>query len=159
MYRNSMRALLLASAMLALPAAAYAQDDKMAEPPADAVSPDDASLQAVPESEMAGNDADAKMALLQAQLSALQSQMDELKKNQSKATPSWKGAPQWTDEAGWSFKIRGRLQVDAAYMSKPPHYNFLVGQGTVPPRTLGFNTRVRRFRIGVEGTMPWGFGY
>src|SRR4051812_31489557 len=114
MYRNSFRALLLASAMLVLPATAYAQD-KMAEPPADAVSPDDASLQAVPDSETSASDADAKMALLAAQLSALQSQMDELKKNQTKATPTWKGAPQWTDEAGWSFKIRGRLQVDAAY--------------------------------------------
>jgi len=165
MYRNTMRALLLASAMLALPATAYAQDDKMAEPPADAVSPDDASLQAVPDSEAAGSDADAKMALLQAQLSALQTQMDELKKNQAKATPSWKGAPQWTDEAGWSFKIRGRLQVDAAYMSKPPRYiQAVTGSNTssttsLPPRTLGFNTRVRRFRIGVEGGMPWGFGY
>jgi phosphate-selective porin OprO/OprP len=160
MYRNSMRALLLASAMLALPAAAYAQDDKMAEPPADAVSPDDASLQAVPESEMAGNDADAKMALLQAQLSALQSQMDELKKNQSKATPSWKGAPQWTDEAGWSFKIRGRLQLDAGYIGKPPHYDRLIAiPASASGRTFGLNTRVRRFRIGAEGTMPGGFGY
>jgi phosphate-selective porin OprO/OprP len=159
MYRNTVRALLLASAMLALPATAYAQDNKMAEPPADAVSPDDASLQAVPDSETSVSDADAKMALLAAQLSALQTQMDELKKNQTKATPTWKGAPQWTDEAGWSFKIRGRLQVDGAYMTKPPRYNFLVRQGTVPARTLGFNTRVRRFRIGVEGSMPWGFGY
>jgi phosphate-selective porin OprO/OprP len=157
MYRNTMRALLLASAMLALPAVAYAQDAKEAEPPADAVSPDDASLQAVPDSETAATDADAKMALLQAQLSALQAQVDEMKKAQGKATPSWKGAPQWADDAGWSFKIRGRLQVDGAYMSKPPRNR--ITHAPFQTRNLGFNTRVRRFRIGVEGSMPWGFGY
>ncbi len=86
--------------------------------------------------------------------------MDELKKNQAKATPTWKGAPQWTDEAGWSFKVRGRLQLDAAWMGKPPRYDsVLVPAGTVTPNTLGFNYRVRRFRIGAEGTVPGGFGY
>jgi phosphate-selective porin OprO/OprP len=154
MHRNTMRALLLASAMLALPATAYAQD-KPAEPPADAVSPDDPSLQAVPASEAAASDADAKMALLAAQLAALQTQMDELKKNQAKAAPQWLYA-----DAGWTFKVKGRFQLDGAYMSKPPRYDtILVPAGTVTPRTLGFNTRIRRVRLGVEGTMPGGFGY
>ncbi len=67
MYRTTISALMLTSAMLVLPATAYAQD-KMAEPPADAPSPDDASLQAVPDTEAAATDADAKMALLAAQL-------------------------------------------------------------------------------------------
>ena len=55
---------------------------------------------------------------------------------------------------GWSFKPRGRFQYDAAYIGNPdddprPSLN----------RNLGFNSRVRRMRLGVEGTLPGDFGY
>ena len=89
---------------------------------------------------------------LEAQIEALQTQINELKAQVSKATPSWKGAPQFNDEkAGWSFKVRGRLQYDTAYAGKPDNY--------VANRNLGFNSRVRRLRIGAEGTLPGQFGY
>jgi phosphate-selective porin OprO/OprP len=66
------------------------------------------------------------------------------------AAPSWKGAPQFTGSGGWSFKPRGRLQYDVGLVERP--------QGVVD-RGLGFGTEVRRARLGVEGTMPGGFGY
>jgi phosphate-selective porin OprO and OprP len=152
---SMLRVLLWASAM-ALSPSAFAQGvpDKEAEPPADAPSPDDAAALTVSADEMAksSNDQAAKMALLEAQVEALQAQLTEIKASLTKATPSWKGAPQSVDaDAGWSFKVRGRLMLDAAYAGKPANY--------VADRNLGFNARVRRFRIGVEGAIPGGFGY
>jgi phosphate-selective porin OprO and OprP len=148
------RIVLLASAMTFTPQV-YAQSaDKEVEPPADAKSPDDPSLQAVTAEELAASadQASAKAALLEAQMDALQAQINELKAQVAKATPTWKGAPQWTDaDDGWSFKVRGRLMLDAAYAGEPDNY--------VANRNLGFNTRIRRFRIGVEGAIPGGFGY
>lgn len=150
MNRNAFRGILLASAMLAMPLTVHAQE-KEAEPPAEAVSPDDPSLQSVPESEAATTDADANMSLLQAQMQALQAQLDEVKQAQAKAAPAWKGAPQYADpDTGFSWKVRGRFMLDTAYMSTPDFQN---------PRDYGFNTRVRRVRLGVEGTLPGEFGY
>ncbi len=144
-------ALLLAStAFTAAPAFAQTAD-KEAEPPADAPSPDDESLLKVGAEEMATTGADARAALLEAQIESLQAQLDDIKKALPKAQPSWKGAPQWTDPDGWSFKVRGRLMLDAAYAGEPDNY--------VANRNLGFNYRVRRFRIGVEGSLPGSFGY
>jgi phosphate-selective porin OprO/OprP len=94
----------------------------------------------------------ATVEALQKQIEALQKQVDELKKAMPKATPSWKGAPQFEDKsAGWSFKPRGRFHLDTAYIDAPGAY--------AATRNLGFNTRVRRVRLGAEGTMPGGFGY
>jgi phosphate-selective porin OprO/OprP len=140
------RILLWASAMAFSPSA-YSQtlDQKEAEPPADAPSPDDPT-------EANTSASDAKTALLEAQIAGLQAQLDALKVQMTKATPSWKGAPQSVDaDEGWSFKVRGRLMLDAAYTGKPDNF--------VANRNLGFNTRIRRFRIGAEGAMPGGFGY
>jgi phosphate-selective porin OprO and OprP len=146
------RTAILASAM-AFSSSAYAQTvEKEAEPPADAPSPDDASILTVSAAEANASAADAKTALLEAQIAGLQSQLDALKAQVGKATPSWKGAPQSADaEEGWSFKVRGRVMLDAAYAGKPDNF--------VANRNLGFNSRVRRFRIGVEGGLPGGFGY
>jgi phosphate-selective porin OprO and OprP len=148
------RVLLWASAIAFSPQVLAQSADKEAEPPADAPSADDPALLTIPADQVAasGSDANAKAALLEAQMDALQSQINELKAQLAKATPSWKGAPQWTDaDEGFTFKVRGRLMVDAAYAGKPDNY--------VANRNLGFNTRVRRFRIGVEGTLPGSFGY
>jgi phosphate-selective porin OprO/OprP len=146
------RIFLWASAMAFSPAALAQSTEKEAEPPADAGSPDDPSALTVSPQEANASAADARAELLEAQISSLQAQLDELKKALPKATPSWKGAPQFADaDAGWSFKVRGRLMVDAAHTSKPDNY--------VANRNLGFNARVRRARIGVEGGMPGGFGY
>jgi phosphate-selective porin OprO and OprP len=152
MKRSTMLASVLATSALAFAGPVFAQVAQEAEPPADAPSADDPSLLAIPANEANPTDADAKAALLEAQIEALQTQINELKSQVTKATPSWKGAPQFEDKsAGWSFKVRGRLMVDAAYTGVPENF--------VANRNLGFNTRVRRFRIGVEGTVPGGLGY
>jgi phosphate-selective porin OprO/OprP len=62
----------------------------------------------------------------------------------------FRGAPTITAPGGWSFKPRGRLQYDVGYVSSP---NGIVNPG------LGFGNEVRRARLGVEGTVPGGFGY
>ncbi len=143
---------LMASTMLfASPAFAQVATGE-AEPPADAPSPDDPSLLTVAPDEANVTASDQRVELLEAQITALQTQLDELKKALPKATPSWKGAPQWADaEEGWAFKVRGRLMIDAAYTGKPDNY--------VANRNFGFNSRVRRVRLGVEGTIPGGFAY
>jgi phosphate-selective porin OprO/OprP len=70
----------------------------------------------------------------------------------SKSMPkvSWKGGPEFEGEGGWSFKPRGRIQVDAGHVSAP---------GSINDAGLGFGNEVRRARLGVEGTVPGGFGY
>ncbi len=94
----------------------------------------------------------AKAASLEAQVKALQEQLEALKKQVAPAVPSWKGAPQIEDkDTGWSFKPRGRLQYDAAYIENP--------DDALATRNLGFNSRARRLRLGVEGTIPGHFGY
>jgi phosphate-selective porin OprO and OprP len=60
------------------------------------------------------------------------------------------GAPRITAPGGWSFKPRGRLQFDAGYVSSP--------NGIADPG-LGFSNELRRARLGVEGSIPGGFGY
>jgi phosphate-selective porin OprO and OprP len=145
--------LLLCTSALAFTQTGYAQTVvKEAEPPANAPSPDDPALLKVGTEEQNASASDARAALLEAQIAGLQAQLDEMKKLITKASPSWKGAPQVADaDAGWSFKVRGRLMLDAAYTGKPDFY--------VANKNLGFNTRIRRFRIGVEGAVPGGFGY
>ncbi len=59
------------------------------------------------------------------------------------------GAPRIT-QGDWSFKPRGRIQLDAGYLWAP--------DGVADPG-LGFGARLRRGRLGVEGDMPGGFGY
>ncbi len=64
---------------------------------------------------------------------------------------AWDGAPKITAEGGWSFKPRGRLQVDTAGIDAPP--------GIAQSNELGIGTELRRAYIGFDGTMPGGFGY
>ncbi|WP_394268893.1 OprO/OprP family phosphate-selective porin [Qipengyuania sp.] len=63
-------------------------------------------------------------------------------------TITFKGAPEIEAEGGWTFKPRGRLQADAGFVSAP--------DGTGDD---GFGSELRRARLGVQGTMPGGFGY
>jgi len=148
MNKMTFKAILLASAVMAMPVVAHAQL-KDAEPPADAPAPESIGL--VSDAEANASATDAQIALLNAQLSALQAQIDDMKKGVAKATPAWKGAPFFEDKsAGFGFKVRGRMQLDSYYMGSPTN---------VVRRDLGFNTRVRRVRLGVEGSLPAGFGY
>ncbi|MEO0062902.1 MAG: hypothetical protein RLZZ08_1462 [Pseudomonadota bacterium] len=68
--------------------------------------------------------------------------------NQVKTT--FKGAPEFSTASGWSFKPRGRLQLDAGTVSAPDGIN---------DRSTGFGSEVRRAFLGVDGKMPGGFSY
>jgi len=145
MKRNTMIRALLAGSALFVSTAALAQD---AEPQPDA---SDATADAAIAQAQDLDDAQAKIELLQAQVEALQESIAQIQAAQAKATPAWKGAPQLEDkDKGWSFKPRGRLMYDFATVSSPDGY-------TNPG--LGFSNELRRGRLGVEGTVPGGFGY
>jgi phosphate-selective porin OprO and OprP len=144
--------LLLGSSALFWATTAMAQDP--VAPPAETAEPDtsDATADSAIAEAQPVDDLQAKIELLQAQVEALQEALEGIKSAQVKATPSWKGAPLFEDkEAGWSFKPRGRLQYDVGYVSNP--------EDNIVTRTLGFNTRFRRIRLGAEGTIPGGLGY
>jgi phosphate-selective porin OprO/OprP len=141
----TIRALLAGSALL-FSTAALAQEPEAQPDPSDATA--DAAIAEAQQLD----DAQAKIELLQAQVEALQEAIAQVQAAQTKAAPSWKGSPQLEDkEAGWSFKVRGRLQYDVGYVSNP--------EDAIVTRNLGFNTRARRIRLGAEGTIPGGFGY
>lgn len=70
---------------------------------------------------------------------------------QQETKVAWKGAPEVSAPGGWSFKPRGRLQLDSAVIDAPAS----VDAGD----RLGFGTEVRRAFLGVEGTLPGNFGY
>jgi phosphate-selective porin OprO/OprP len=75
------------------------------------------------------------------------------------ATIAWDGAPRIEaaidpkdPSAGkWSFKPRGRLQIDAATVNAPSR---VMANGS-----LGYATEFRRAFLGAEGTLPGNFGY
>ena len=116
---------------------------------------------------------DAEIEALRAEVSALKAQLAALAEKVDKAaaapaaapapvvavaaadkkpTPEikFKGAPEITLDGGWSFKPRGRIQVDAASV-RP--------SATVATTSLGTATRFRRAQFGFDGTVPGGFGY
>ena len=66
---------------------------------------------------------------------------------------SWKGAPEFQSADGWSFKPRGRMQIDGGYLDAP------ASRASGQRDGRGFTSRVRRAYIGAQGTMPGGFGY
>jgi phosphate-selective porin OprO and OprP len=63
---------------------------------------------------------------------------------------TWDGAPKLATKDGWSFKPRGRIQLDSAGVDAP---------GSVSGNSLGVGTEFRRAYLGFDGTMPGGFGY
>ncbi len=137
------RALLPGSALV-MSGAAWAQADAQS-------APSDATAHEVIAAAQRVDDLQAKIELLQAQVEALQEALEGVKSAQAKATPSWKGGPLFEDKkAGWSFKPRGRLMYDVGWVSEP--------DGIANPG-LGFANELRRARLGVEGTIPGGFGY
>ena len=157
MIRKTMMAALLCGAAFSISAPAAAQEplpeaqQEPTEPDASDATADAAIAEAAPV-----DDAQAKIELLEAQVEALQEALEGIKTQMTATTPSWKGAPLYEDkEAGWSFKPRGRVQWDAGYVGNPDDSP----NGGLLTRNLGFNTRARRIRLGVEGTIPGGFGY
>lgn len=65
---------------------------------------------------------------------------------------AWKGGPEFSADGGWSFKPRGRLQLDAGGINAPAR----ISAGS---DHLGFSAEARRFYLGFDGTIPGGFGY
>ncbi len=147
-------AVLLAGTALTLSAPAFGQELPAAQEAPDPSEPDasDATADAAIAAAQPVDAAATQIELLQAQVEALQESLAAIQAQMVKTTPSWKGAPLYEDkDEGWSFKPRGRLQYDAGYISNP--------RDNIITRNLGFNTRFRRIRLGVEGTIPGGFGY
>lgn len=105
----------------------------------------------------------AEVAALKQQLAAISAKLDAVAAApvaaptpptpEKKGGPEikFKGAPEISTADGWSFKPRGRIHYDAGNVSIPG--------ALATTRNLGFNSRVRRIRLGGEGTMPGGFGY
>ena len=63
---------------------------------------------------------------------------------------SFKGAPEIKGSGGWSFKPRGRLLYDAAYVG---------ASDSIADDGLGFGNELRRARLGAQGSIPGGFGF
>lgn len=143
--RHAFSAALLATTMFCLPSAARAQ----------AMTAGEAALLR------------AELAALKAQVQTLESRLDAATAQSAPApvsTPapapsvtakpateiSWKGGPEIKTADGWSFKPRGRMQLDVAGVDAP---------GSVAGNSLGVGTEFRRLFLGVEGKMPGGFGY
>ncbi len=150
MTRKILIAALLGTSSFLMTGTAFAQDAAQAAEPTDP-DPSDATADAAIANAQPVDDLNAKIELLQAQVEALQSALENVQTAQAKAVPSWKGGPLFEDkEAGWSFKPRGRLMYDAGFVNGPDGYS---------NKGLGFSNEVRRARLGVEGTVPGGFGY
>ncbi|WP_404480264.1 porin [Novosphingobium sp. BL-52-GroH] len=71
------------------------------------------------------------------------------KASADEAQIKWKGSPQIV-QGDQSFKVKGRIQADAAYVSAPKG---LADQG------LGFASEMRRIRLGGEGSFNSHFSY
>jgi phosphate-selective porin OprO and OprP len=107
-----------------------------------------------------------QLAAMQAEIARLTAQVAELQAREAQReaepppapaptapvspTVTFKGAPEITAEGGWSFKPRGRLQVDTAAIDGP---------AAIAGNSLGHGTEFRRAYFGVDGTLPGGFGY
>ena len=117
----------LVAALLAGSAFAYSVPAFAQEPPAGQEAPEptepdqsDAAADAAIADAAPVDDAQAKIDLMQAQIEALQESIAQIKANQAKATPSWKGAPELADkDAGFTFKPKGFMQFDAGYVGFP----------------------------------------
>jgi phosphate-selective porin OprO/OprP len=156
-------AALLAGSAFCLSAPAFAQPAAPAPeaaPEPTEPDPSDAAADATIANAQAVDDAQAKIELLQAQVDALQNAIEGLRTQVVKATPSWKGAPQYDDkDAGFSFKPRGAVQFDAGYVGFPRGNELRGTVGGLNFANLGWNSRARRLLLGADGTLPGGFRY
>ena len=119
--------------------------------PSAAPAADDAPVVAEQVAVPTPQDSAAQMEFLRAQVEALQTQLEALKKQVSTTAPSWKGAPQFSYDNGFTFKPKGFIQFDSGYIEREvDHRSF---------QKLGTGYRARRIVFGAEGTLPGGFGY
>ena len=96
----------------------------------------------------------AEVAALKEQLAAISAKVDAAAEHDKKIAVvpevKWKGGPETSASDGWSFKPRGRLQVDSGTVNV---------DGTVAGNSLGTATEFRRAYLGLEGSVLGGFGY
>ncbi len=108
----------------------------------------------------------AELATLKAQVQTLETRLDAATAQPMLAAPptvappsvtakpateiSWKGAPEIKTADGWSFKPRGRIQIDFAGVDAPA--GVLGTHG-------GIATEFRRVYLGVDGKIPGGLAY
>ena len=152
---------LLAGSALILSAPAWSQDPAPAQAP-EQTEPDqsDAAANAAIAAAAPVDDAQAKIELLAQQVEALQAQLELMKVSIVKATPTWKGGPEFADkDSGFSFKPKGFMQFDAGYVGFPGGTERRGTVGGLNYANLGFNTRARRLVFGAEGGLPGGFKY
>lgn len=144
--RHALTAALLATSMFSLPTAAHAQ----------AMTAEEAAQLR------------AELAALKAKVQTLETRLDAATAQPAPApaplpTPappsvtvkpateiSWKGAPEIKTADGWSFKPRGRIQLDVAGIDAPAGATGIRG---------GTATEFRRVYLGVDGKIPGGFSY
>ena len=161
-------AALLAGSALCISAPALAAQDP--QTPQDQPDQSDATADATIANAQAVDEAQAKIDLLQAQVEALQASIEQVKASMVKATPTWKGGPQWDDkDSGFSFKPKGLIQWDAGYVGFPRGNELrnpaaatglpAANTGGLNYQNLGWNSRARRLTIGADGTLPGGFRY
>lgn len=152
-FRSSAMALAVASGWM-VPTQAYAANDQAIMQELAAMR-DQMSQMAQRINTLEGQlaDANAKAEAAQAATAAIPAQIASAQTASAKPSTqvSWDGAPKLTGEGGWSFKPRGRLQVDVAGVDAP--------SGIASTDSLGIGTEFRRAYIGFDGTMPGGFGY
>lgn len=77
--------------------------------------------------------------------------VEKVAESKSKTDINWKGAPELKSSDGWSFKPRGRILTDVGVLGSVP--------STIATNDRGFSNEARRVRLGVQGTIPGGFGY
>jgi phosphate-selective porin OprO/OprP len=160
MNRKSITRALLGGSALFWATTAMAQEPAPADDAAAQPDQSDATADAAIAAAAPVDDATAKIELLQAQVEALQEALEQVKASVVKATPSWKGGPEWADkEAGFSFKPKGFMQWDAGYVGFPDGDQLRGTQAGLNYQNLGWNTRARRLVFGAEGGLPGGFKY
>ncbi|MEW4467148.1 porin [Parasphingorhabdus sp. JC815] len=106
------------------------------------------------------NQMEQEIVKLRGQLDAVENEQQQSRKvaevtkvDQSKKATSikFKGAPEIKTADGWSFKPRGRILYDFNNLSSVPSTINIPGEG--------FSNEARRVRLGVQGSIPGGFGY
>lgn len=78
-------------------------------------------------------------------------EVEKVAQAKEKTSIQFKGAPEIKTDDGWSFKPRGRILFDFNNLSSVPSTIDVAGEG--------FSNEARRVRLGVQGTIPGGFGY
>ena len=104
----------------------------------------------------------AEITALKAQVAGLERRLDAAAPASASAAPPikqlaakdettirWKGSPEFVSGER-TFKVKGRIQADAGYVSQPP--------GLDDP-AFGFANEFRRIRLGGEGSLGAGIGY